>query len=108
MDDVAPSKFRLSVLGRFELTGRDGPVELPSKKLAGLLAYLACTAPQRQPREKLAALLWGSHFDTQARQNLRQALFGCAECWAKTCCTATRRRCPCPGPSTAMRLGSRL
>ena len=75
MDDVAPSKFRLSLLGRFELTGRDGPVELPSKKLAGLLAYLACTAPQPQPREKLAALLWGSHFDTQARQNLRQALF---------------------------------
>jgi len=75
MDDVAPSKFRLSLLGRFELTGRDGPVELSSKKLAGLLAYLACTAPQPQPREKLAALLWGSHFDTQARQNLRQALF---------------------------------
>src|SRR5262249_39317893 len=26
-------------------------------------------------REKLATLLWGSHFDAQARQNLRQALF---------------------------------
>ena len=75
MSDVASSKYRLSLLGRFELTGRTGPVELPSKKLAGLLAYLACTAPQPQPREKLAALLWGSHFDTQARQNLRQALF---------------------------------
>ena len=75
MGDVASSKYRLSLLGRFELTGRDGPVDLPSKKLAGLLAYLACTAPQPQPREKLAALLWGSHFDTQARQNLRQALF---------------------------------
>ena len=75
MGDVASSKYRLSLLGRFELTGPTGPVELPSKKLAGLLAYLACTAPQPQPREKLAALLWGSHFDTQARQNLRQALF---------------------------------
>jgi hypothetical protein len=32
-------------------TGPDGPVDLPSKKLAGLLAYLACTAPQPQPRE---------------------------------------------------------
>src|SRR5262249_4818604 len=42
---------------------------------AGLLAYLACTAPIPQHREKLATLLWGSHFDTQARQNLRQALF---------------------------------
>ena len=46
MDDVPLPKFRLSLLGRFELTGPDGPVDLPSKKLAGLLAYLACTAPQ--------------------------------------------------------------
>ena len=59
----------------FELTGLDGPIDLPSKKLAGLLAYLTCMAPQPQSREKLAALLWGSHFDAQARQNLRQALF---------------------------------
>jgi len=75
MDDVPLPRFKLSLLGRFELTGPDGPVDLPSKKLAGLLAYLACTAPEPQPREKLATLLWGSHFDVQARQNLRQALF---------------------------------
>jgi class 3 adenylate cyclase/DNA-binding SARP family transcriptional activator len=72
----APSpKFGLSLLGGFELTGPDGVVDLPSKKLAGLLAYLACTAPRPQSREKLSALLWGSHFDAQAKQNLRQALF---------------------------------
>ena len=70
-----PSKFRLSLLARFELTGPDGPIGLANKKLAGLLAYLACTAPVSQPRKKLETLLWGSHFDTQARQNLRQALF---------------------------------
>jgi class 3 adenylate cyclase len=63
------------MLTRFELTGPAGPVELPTKKLAGLLAYLACTAPLPQPRQKLATLLWGSHFETQAQQNLRQALF---------------------------------
>ena len=40
-----------------------------------MLAYLACTAPRPQSREKLSALLWGSHFDAQAKQNLRQALF---------------------------------
>jgi TolB-like protein len=50
-------------------------VDLPNKKLAGLLAYLACTAPAPQPRERLSSLLWGSHFDAQAKQNLRQALF---------------------------------
>jgi class 3 adenylate cyclase/DNA-binding SARP family transcriptional activator len=72
----APSpRFGLSLLGGFELTGPDGVVDLPSKKLAGLLAYLACTAPRPQSRERLSALLWGSHFDAQAKQNLRQALF---------------------------------
>src|SRR5260370_12746918 len=75
MVDATSPRFRLSLLGRFELIGPGGRVELPSKKLAGLLAYLACTAPQPQPREKLMALLWGSHFDAQAKQNLRQALY---------------------------------
>jgi len=74
MRDMLLSKFRLSLLARFELTGPEGPVELP-KKLAGLMAYLACTAPLPQPRQKLATLLWGSHFESQAQQNLRQALF---------------------------------
>jgi DNA-binding SARP family transcriptional activator len=75
MDDTTAPRFRLSLLGPFELTGPNGIVELPMRKLVGLLAYLACTAPQPQPRERLAALLWGSHLDTQAKQNLRQALF---------------------------------
>jgi DNA-binding SARP family transcriptional activator/ActR/RegA family two-component response regulator len=75
MKGVPLPTYRLALLGRFELSGADGPVELPNKKLAALLAYLACTAPEPQSREKLATLLWGSHFDAQARQNLRQALF---------------------------------
>ena len=71
----APSpRFSLALLGGFELTGPDGVVDLPGGKLAGLLAYLVCTAPKPQPRERLSALLWGSHFDLQAKQNLRQAL----------------------------------
>jgi class 3 adenylate cyclase/DNA-binding SARP family transcriptional activator/predicted ATPase len=68
-------KYTLALLGRVELSGRDRPIELPNKKLAGLLAYLACTTPEPQSREKLATLLWGSHFETQAQQNLRQALY---------------------------------
>src|SRR5262245_3466938 len=75
MDRVLPPRFSLSLLGRFELIGPDGVVDLPSKKLAALLTYLACTSPQPQRREALSALLWGSHFDAQAKQNLRQALF---------------------------------
>src|SRR5215470_4555837 len=73
MDRVPIPRFQLSLLGRFELTGPGGPVDLTSKKLAGLLAFLACTAPEPQGRDKLMTLLWGSHFEAQARQNLRQA-----------------------------------
>jgi len=74
--DTVPKQptFQLSVLGRFELSGPDGPIDLTSRKLAALLAFLACTAPQAHSRDKLMTLLWGSHFDAQARQNLRQAL----------------------------------
>jgi class 3 adenylate cyclase/DNA-binding SARP family transcriptional activator len=75
MDGASSPIFHLSLLGGFELTGPLGVVDLPSKKLAALLAYLACTAPRPQSREKLSALFWGSHFDVQAKQNLRQALF---------------------------------
>jgi TolB-like protein/DNA-binding SARP family transcriptional activator len=75
MDAASSPKFRLCVLGRFELNGPKRAIDLPSKKLAGLLAYLACTSPAPQHREKLATLLWGSHFEAQAKQNFRQALF---------------------------------
>jgi TolB-like protein/DNA-binding SARP family transcriptional activator len=73
--DVPRPQFRLSLFGRFDLSRTDGSVDLPNKKLAALLAYLACTASERQSRAKLATLLWGSHFETQAQQNLRQALY---------------------------------
>ena len=74
MDIVPTPRFQLSLLGRFELRGPDGSIDLTSKKLVALLAFLACTAPQPHSRDKLMTLLWGSHFDAQARQNLRQAL----------------------------------
>jgi DNA-binding SARP family transcriptional activator len=74
MSDGPPPRFRLSLLGSFALSGPNGLVDLSSKKLVGLLAYLALTGPAPQPRDKLVTLLWGSHFEVQARQNLRQAL----------------------------------
>ncbi len=74
MDGASSPRVSLALLGDFELTGLDGVIKPPSGKLAGLLAYLACTAPKPQSREKLATLLWGSHLEAQARQNLRQAL----------------------------------
>lgn len=65
--------LRLKLLGPFELLGSDGPIGLASGKLAALLAYLAL-ARGPVPRDEIATLLWGSHFDEQAKQNLRQAL----------------------------------
>jgi DNA-binding SARP family transcriptional activator/CheY-like chemotaxis protein len=75
MSNGPPPRYKLSLLAGFALSGPEGPVDLSSKKLAGLLAYLALTGPAPQPRDKLVGLLWGSHFEVQARQNLRQALF---------------------------------
>src|SRR5262245_56579983 len=65
--------FRVEVLGDFQLVGPDGAIDLESRKVRALLVYLTCTG-KPQPRSTLATLLWGSHFDAQARQNLRQAL----------------------------------
>src|SRR5215510_3646468 len=86
--------FQLSLLGRFELIGPDGPIDLTSRKLAALLAFLACSAPQAHSRDKLMTLLWGSHFDAQARQNLRQALTDFAASWETMRSSATANRLP--------------
>src|SRR5260370_36106404 len=75
MSNRVPPRYKLSLLGSFALSGPDGSVDLSSKKLVGLLAYLALTGPAPRSRDNLVGLLWGSHFEVQARQNLRQALF---------------------------------
>lgn len=65
--------LRMKVFGPFELKGPEGPVDLSSSKLTALISYLAL-AGKTVSRDVLATLLWGSHFEEQARQNLRQAL----------------------------------
>src|SRR5207249_4722238 len=49
-------------------------VSFGRKKAEALLAYLALHPGQRQPRDKLATLLWGDTSDERARHSLRQAL----------------------------------
>jgi DNA-binding SARP family transcriptional activator len=67
--------LRLRLFGGFDArltTGQDvGPV---SKKARVLLAYLALSPGCRQPREKIAGLLWGGTRDYQARASLRQTI----------------------------------
>jgi DNA-binding SARP family transcriptional activator len=76
MDSAVPSAFSLKILGGFELRSGGELVDLSMNKTACLLAYLACTAPAPQPRERLATLLWSAGNDARARHNLRQAIFG--------------------------------
>ncbi|MHB2169666.1 BTAD domain-containing putative transcriptional regulator [Alsobacter sp. R-9] len=71
--DRSGARYHLRVLGPFELVGPRGAVDLGRGKLCGLMAALAMGGGSR-PREALASLLWGSHFELQAQQNLRQAI----------------------------------
>ena len=66
--------LELKLFGPFRLKGPLGSVELSSTKLRALLAYLTLLGPKGETRERLTSLLWGSHFEEQARQNFRQAL----------------------------------
>lgn len=69
------SAVSLTLLGGFELTLPPAVhVHLPTRKAQALLAYLALQPEQAQPRDKLAALLWGDVADAQARASLRQTL----------------------------------
>ncbi len=66
---------RLDVLGPFRAKRSDGtPLGVTSKKIQGLLGYLAVENARPQSRGQVAALLWSETGDERARHNLRQAL----------------------------------
>ncbi|HET7924727.1 MAG TPA: BTAD domain-containing putative transcriptional regulator, partial [Rhodanobacteraceae bacterium] len=73
----AAGRWSLRLLGAFELRGPAGGerVALPGKRERLLLAYLALSPKGRQPRSKLAALLWGDSADETALDNLRTCLW---------------------------------
>ena len=72
---AAEPAYRLQVLGGLALTTADGrAIELPTRKSALLLAYLAVPAAVTHARDKLADLLWPLSGQDQARGSLRQAL----------------------------------
>jgi TolB-like protein/DNA-binding SARP family transcriptional activator/Tfp pilus assembly protein PilF len=71
------ARFRVHLLGRFAVFATDNgsaPIRLSTRKSAALLAVLATRLGQIIRREELAALLWGTCSEQQARQSLRQAL----------------------------------
>ncbi len=65
--------LRLFLLGAFRIERDSRTLQLPTRKVESLFAYLALH-PEQHPREKLAALLWGDSTDEQARHSLRTAL----------------------------------
>lgn len=64
--------LELLLLGTPLIRFQGQPLELPVRKAAGLLAYLALEGPT--PRSRLAGLLWDEGDEARARTNLRQLL----------------------------------
>src|SRR5258706_16046487 len=74
----APARWSLRLFGGFELSEFPSGerVALVGKRERVLLAYLALSPNCRQPRRKLAALLWGDATDETLLDNLRNCLWG--------------------------------
>jgi DNA-binding SARP family transcriptional activator len=71
-----PTRFRLNLLGGFEIaSAKGGPLTLPTRKAHALIAYLALPLGRRHSRDELATLLWDASDIDQARLNFRQCLF---------------------------------
>jgi non-specific serine/threonine protein kinase len=70
---TAAPRLRVYLFGHFRIEAESEPIQLPTRKVAMLLAYLALH-PTSHPRDKLAALCWGDTPDAQARHSLRTAL----------------------------------
>ncbi|GIW25816.1 BTAD domain-containing putative transcriptional regulator [Meiothermus sp.] len=66
------SGIRLRLLGAPVVEQAGKPLALPTRKLLGLLAYLALEGPS--PRSKLAGLFWSEQDESAARGHLRREL----------------------------------
>ena len=71
------NKLEINLLGGFRAQFEKGqPLVLSARKAQALFAYLSMRPGQPQPRDKVAALLWGDTGEEQARHSLRQTLVG--------------------------------
>jgi DNA-binding SARP family transcriptional activator len=67
--------LEIRLLGQFNLRQQGEPIEIASRPAKTLLAYLLLTRGKHHPRERLAGLLWPESMESNARKNLRQALW---------------------------------
>ncbi|MBI5033753.1 MAG: tetratricopeptide repeat protein [Chloroflexi bacterium] len=65
--------LKVYLLDSFRIERDSQVIQLPTRKIESLLAYLVLH-PESHSREKLATLLWGDSTDQQARHSLRTAL----------------------------------
>src|SRR6185503_6852166 len=72
-----PARWSLRLIGGFELGVLPGGERVASlgKRERALLAYLALSPKGRQPRRKLAALIWGDATDQTLLDNLRTCIW---------------------------------
>lgn len=69
------SKLEVHLLGQFNVLKDHEPAEISSRPAQSLLAYLMLSAGTSHRREKLAGLLWPEANESNARSNLRHALW---------------------------------
>lgn len=74
MNAAASPGLHLHFLGGSEILLPSGPAHLETAKTRALLVYLAMN-PGPQARQRLTGLLWGDLPETNARRNLRRALW---------------------------------
>ena len=67
--------LEVRLLGQFKVEVAGTPVDIPSRPAQSLLAYLILNAGLALRREKLAGLLWPDSSESNARSNLRHALW---------------------------------
>ncbi len=67
--------LRITLLGQFRVEKEGQSVEIASRPAQSLLAFLVLSAGTRQPRAKLAGLLWPDSAESNALSNLRHTLW---------------------------------
>lgn len=67
--------LEISLLGHFDLSLDGKPLQLASRQVQKLLAYLALNTGSALPRAKLAGILWLDSPESTARKNLRHYLW---------------------------------
>ena len=67
--------LEVRLLGKFEVKHRDELVNIPSRPVQSLFAYLLLSPSTAHRREKLAGIFWPDSLEETARDNLRHALW---------------------------------